>query len=105
MRRQPPSISPATAALAAIGVAAVAVLALASSSRVRKRTRTVASRLPRPGRPRSPAYSPMADRTVGTDRSVRPSGAEAMRDPPRNWTRADEQSDESFPASDPPATY
>lgn len=37
---------------------------------------------------------------------VRPAGPEAMRDAPRrDWSQADEISDESFPASDPPATY
>ena len=36
----------------------------------------------------------------------RDSGPEAMADrPTREWTKADEMSDESFPASDPPATY
>ena len=35
---------------------------------------------------------------------VRPAGPEAMRGRPRrHWTVADEASDESFPASDPPA--
>lgn len=34
---------------------------------------------------------------------VRPAGPEAMRDRPRQWTALDEASDESFPASDPPA--
>ena len=29
---------------------------------------------------------------------VRPAGPEAMRDPPSDWTRTDEESDESFPA-------
>lgn len=36
---------------------------------------------------------------------VRPAGPEAMRHGPRDWDRVDEQSDESFPASDPPANY
>ncbi len=37
---------------------------------------------------------------------VRDAGPEAMADAPkREWTKADEASDESFPASDPPATY
>ena len=37
---------------------------------------------------------------------VRDAGPEAMRDKPkREWEKADEISDESFPASDPPATY
>ena len=35
---------------------------------------------------------------------VRTAGPEAMRDQPRrNWDEVDEASDESFPASDPPA--
>jgi hypothetical protein len=37
---------------------------------------------------------------------VRDAGPEAMADKPkREWSRADQQSDESFPASDPPSTY
>ncbi len=36
---------------------------------------------------------------------VRNAGPEAMRDKPRRWEKEDEASDESFPASDPPATY
>jgi len=37
---------------------------------------------------------------------VRDAGPHAMADTPRReWTREDEISDESFPASDPPATY
>jgi len=37
---------------------------------------------------------------------VRDAGPEAMADRPgREWSKADEASDESFPASDPPATY
>lgn len=38
------------------------------------------------------------------DVQVRPAGPENMRDKPRKeWNRADEASDQSFPASDPPA--
>jgi len=36
---------------------------------------------------------------------VRHAGPEGMRSDPVNWDKADEASDESFPASDPPATY
>jgi len=34
--------------------------------------------------------------------ATRSAGPEAMRDPPREWSDADQASDESFPASDPP---
>lgn len=44
--------------------------------------------------------------TSGTGfHEVRNSGPEAMRSDPPEWDRVDEASDESFPASDPPATY
>jgi hypothetical protein len=39
------------------------------------------------------------------DASVRDAGPEAMRDKPKRWSKTDEASDESFPASDPPSTY
>lgn len=38
--------------------------------------------------------------------NVRDAGPGAMRDDTaRDWDKADQASDESFPASDPPATY
>lgn len=40
---------------------------------------------------------------VGHSGVARPAGPDMMRDPPREWTKVDEASDESFPASDPPA--
>ncbi|WP_192841319.1 hypothetical protein [Falsirhodobacter sp. alg1] len=36
---------------------------------------------------------------------VRPAGTEEMKNPPKDWKKVDEESDESFPASDPPANY
>lgn len=42
----------------------------------------------------------------GSHQDVRNAGPEAMADPPRReWTKADEEADQSFPASDPPANY
>ena len=40
---------------------------------------------------------------VGQSGAARSAGPEAMRDPPADWERIDQASDESFPASDPPA--
>lgn len=38
-----------------------------------------------------------------TPGAARSAGPEAMRDPPADWEKVDQASDESFPASDPPA--
>lgn len=47
-----------------------------------------------------------AEKTGRADaRKVRDAGVEAMRHPPKDWSQVDEESDESFPASDPPANY
>jgi hypothetical protein len=40
---------------------------------------------------------------VGESGAARSAGPEAMRDPPSEWEQVDQASDESFPASDPPA--
>lgn len=46
------------------------------------------------------------DQTGEGDNPVRDAGPEAMRDPPaQGWSDIDEASDQSFPASDPPANY
>jgi hypothetical protein len=40
---------------------------------------------------------------VGHSGAARSAGPDAMRDPPADWGQVDQASDESFPASDPPA--
>lgn len=47
------------------------------------------------------------DKVPGADQGadVRPSGTDAMKNPPKDWKKEDEESDESFPASDPPGNY
>jgi hypothetical protein len=51
------------------------------------------------------AYSDTSQPNRKDKAPVRPAGPDAMRDPPKHWDEADETSDESFPASDPPAKY
>lgn len=41
----------------------------------------------------------------GAPAHVRDAGSESTRDDRERWDRIDQASDESFPASDPPATY
>ena len=40
-----------------------------------------------------------------TKQKVRDAGPDAMKNPPKKWDETDQSSDESFPASDPPAKY
>ncbi|MDZ4307999.1 hypothetical protein [Allopontixanthobacter sp.] len=47
----------------------------------------------------SPAFA------TGQTGSVRDAGPTAMRDQPNNWNKTDQESDESFPASDAPGNY
>jgi hypothetical protein len=41
----------------------------------------------------------------GNFAKVRSAGTEGMRSDPKRWDKVDQASDESFPASDPPANY
>ena len=90
---------------ASIGV--IALMALAGGHAARRSREGAGPR--RPGRLGDrAAYAPgvaagAGDR--GTRGDVRPAGPEGVRDADPNWDRIDEALDESFPASDPPATY
>lgn len=56
----------------------------------------------------SPQSGPQSGKNHDTetdDHKIRPAGPESMESPPENWDKVDEESDESFPASDPPANY
>lgn len=39
------------------------------------------------------------------DQNIRPAGKDAQKNPPEEWDEVDEELDETFPASDPPANY
>ena len=57
------------------------------------------------GRRSNAAFSP-GQGANGNATQVREAGPHAMRDAPNGeWSMVDEQSDESFPASDPPGNY
>lgn len=79
-----------TAILATIGAAALGYMAVTAYRRSGTRD------------PRGAAISEDEQHAAGDIGSTRSAGPDAMRDPPSEWTRADQASDESFPASDPP---
>ena len=49
---------------------------------------------------RSPTWAYAASLDLARLIAVR-AGPDAMRDPPKNWSRVDEALDQSYPASDP----
>lgn len=49
--------------------------------------------------------TPSDDAESPKPKKVRDAGPDAMENPPKKWNDVDEASDESFPASDPPAKY
>jgi hypothetical protein len=81
-----------------IAAACVAGLGYAVSSLWRRRSGGGAGPGARPAISGSGGHG-----AVGESGAARSAGPEAMRDPPREWDQADQASDESFPASDPPA--
>ncbi|MBB4859998.1 hypothetical protein HNO88_003336 [Novosphingobium chloroacetimidivorans] len=51
------------------------------------------------------AYAGSIGGPTGNFSQVRDAGPHEMSNAPKTWNRVDEASDESFPASDPPANY
>jgi hypothetical protein len=54
---------------------------------------------------KQPPEKPKAKPPAPKPNKVRDAGPDAMKNPPKRWDPEDESSDESFPASDPPAKY
>jgi hypothetical protein len=54
---------------------------------------------------KQPPEKPKAKVPPAKPKKVRDAGPDAMKNPPKRWNEVDEASDESFPASDPPAKY
>jgi hypothetical protein len=86
------------AIITGIAAACAAGLGFAASSLWRRRTAGGSGPGARPAISGSGGYG-----AVGESGAARSAGPDAMRDPPTDWDEADQASDESFPASDPPA--
>ncbi|MGV3512141.1 MAG: hypothetical protein ACO1OX_09090 [Novosphingobium sp.] len=53
----------------------------------------------------TPAAFAQGEEAGGNFAKVRSAGTDGMRSDPKRWDKVDQASDESFPASDPPANY
>lgn len=87
------------------GIAAVMVIKDVGDGSMRRGAKRVGrgmGRLPRRAAALARDLTILPD-DPGAYGTARPAGPDAMRDPPRSWDEVDEASDESFPASDPPA--
>ena len=82
-----------------IAAGAAAIVGLGAALFVRRRWRRDEEEVPAP----ATARGKTAPGPVGQSGAARSAGPDAMRDPPRDWEKTDQASDESFPASDPPA--
>ncbi|HEX9966198.1 MAG TPA: hypothetical protein VGB04_14570 [Allosphingosinicella sp.] len=88
-----------SAIITGIAAACAAGLGFAASSLWRRRSASGGG-----GTGARPAISGTGGHgAVGDSGAARQAGPDSMRDPPSEWGKVDEASDESFPASDPPA--
>jgi hypothetical protein len=81
-----------TAIFATIGAAACGYMAVSAYRRFSEGD----------GKKGAPALARGDRHAVDDFSTTRSAGPDAMRDPPKDWSEADQASDESFPASDPP---
>jgi hypothetical protein len=80
--------------------AGAAVAGMAAALFARRRWRGDSEEVTAPAHERGKTEPGTAGQSGAAARSA---GPDAMRDPPQDWEKVDQASDESFPASDPPA--